>query len=299
VAFIDAHKERDTDGLVWGVEPICRVLQFAPSTYYAAKSRPPSRRRVEDDVLKAHIARIHRNNFSVYGAEKLWRALQREGIACGRDRVARLMAEMGIVGVRRHKSVRTTRPATDAEARALDLVRRHFFASAPNRLWVADLTYCSTWAGFAYVAFIIDVYSRAIVGWKLAASLHTDLALDALEMAIFSRSGADLSGLIHHSDRGVQYRDVRYTARLGAAEAVASVGSKGDSYDNALAETVNGLYKAELVWPQGPWRDRQALELATAAWVAWWNNERLHSALGWVPPAEYEARSAAGDGQAA
>jgi putative transposase len=299
VAFIDGHKGRNTDGLRWGVEPICAVLQVAPSTYYAAKSRPPCRRKVEDRVLKAHISRIYRKNFSVYGAEKIWRALQREGIACGRDRAARLMGEMGIVGVRRQKKIRTTRPAKDAEARAADLVRRHFFASAPNRLWVADLTYASTWAGFAYVAFIIDVYSRMIVGWKVATTLRTELALDALEMAIFSRRGADLSELVHHSDRGVQYRDIRYTERLGAEEAVASVGSKGDSYDNALAETINGLYKAELVWHQGPWRTVQALELATAAWVAWWNNERLHGALGFVPPAEYEARSAAAKPEAA
>jgi putative transposase len=299
VAFIDGHKRRRTDGLLWGVEPICEVLQFAPSTYYAAKSRPECRRRVEDRVLKAHISRIYRKNFRVYGAEKIWRALQREGIACGRDRVARLMAEMGIVGVRRQKKIRTTRPAKDAEARALDLVQRHFFASEPNRLWVADLTYCSTWAGFAYVAFIIDVYSRMIVGWRLATTLRTELALDALEMAIFSRRGADLSHLVHHSDRGVQYRDVRYTERLGAEEAVASVGSKGDSFDNALAETINGLYKAELVWHQGPWRTIEALELATAAWVRWWNDERLHGALGFVPPAEYETRSVTGKPEAA
>ena len=164
MAFIDEHKDRYTDGLVWGVEPICRVLQFAPSTYYAAKSRPECRRRVEDRVLKAHISRIYRKNFSVYGAEKIWKALGREGIACGRDRVGRLMDEMGIAGVRRQKRIRTTRPAKDAEARALDLVRRHFFASAPNRLWVADLTYCSTWAGFAYVAFIIDVQNATSPG---------------------------------------------------------------------------------------------------------------------------------------
>ena len=286
MAFIDAHKDRDTDGLRWGVEPICRVLQVAPATYYAARCRPPSRRSLRDGELKAAIARIHRENFSVYGAEKMWRQLRREAIACGRDRVARLMAEMGICGVRRGKPRRTTIPAPAAE-RPEDLVRRVFAAPGPNRLWVADLTYVSTRAGFAYVAFIVDAYSRAIVGWKVATSLHAELALDALEMASFARGG-DLAGLVHHSDRGVQYRALRYTERLAAAEIVASVGSRGDSYDNALAETVNGLYKAELVWPRGPWRDAAHLELGAAAWVAWWNAARLHGALGHVPPLEYE-----------
>ncbi|MGH9064237.1 MAG: IS3 family transposase, partial [Acidimicrobiales bacterium] len=288
VTFIDGHKDRRTDGLRWGVEPICRVLQFAPSVYYDAKSRPPSRRSVTDAELKEDILKIYQANFSCYGAEKLWRQCHRQGISCGRDRVARLMGELGIAGVVRGKKKRTTVPVEQSE-RPADLVKRDFTAPAPNRLWVADLTYVSTWSGFAYVAFVIDVFARMIVGWRVSTSLRAELALDALEMAIFSRRGQDLSELVHHSDRGVQYLAIRYTERLEAEEALTSVGSKGDSYDNALAETVNGLYKTELVGPRGPWRTVSALELATAAWVEWWNQRRLHSWCGHVPPAEYEA----------
>jgi len=288
VAFIDEHRDRRTDGLRWGVEPICRALQFAPSTYYDVKSRPPSRRSVSDAELKVPVKRVFKENFECYGAEKIWRQLHREGTRCGRDRVARLMRELGIAGVVRGKKKRTTVPADQAQ-RPGDLVNRDFSAPAPDRLWVADITYVSTWSGFAYVAFVIDVFSRMIVGWRVATTLRAELALDALEMAIFTRRGADLSELVHHSDRGVQYLAVRYTERLGAEDAVCSVGSKGDSYDNALAETVNGLYKAELVRPQGPWRTVEALELATASWVEWWNTRRLHSWCGHVPPAEYEA----------
>lgn len=274
--------------MAWGVEPICDALQFAPSTYYDARSRPPSRRSVTDGELKDQISGVHKDNMGCYGSDKVWRQLHREGISCGRDRVARLMGELGLVGVVRGKKKRTTVPAPAAD-RPGDLVRRDFTAVAPNRLWVADITYVSTWSGFAYVAFVIDVFARAIVGWRVSTSLRKELAIDALDMAIFSRRGADLSGLVHHSDRGSQYLAVRYSERLDAADAVASVGSKGDSYDNALAETVNGLYKAECAGPQGPWRTVTALELATAAWVEWWNHRRIHSWCGFVPPAELEA----------
>ncbi len=281
MAFIEEHRHR------WGVEPICRVLQFAPSTYYAHRSRPPSARSLRDAELKPEITRVHRENFSVYGAEKLWRQLNREGVDVGRDRVARLMGVLGLEGVRRGKRRRTT--VADAQAaRPADLVERIFAAPAPNLLWVSDLTYVSTWSGFCYTSFITDAFSRMIVGWRVSSSLRADLALDALEMAIWSRKSA-LEGLVHHSDRGVQYLSIRYTERLAECGAVASVGSKGDSFDNALAETVNGLYKAELIRPRGPWRTVDQVELATAEWVGWWNERRLHGACGGVPPVEFEA----------
>jgi putative transposase len=289
VAFIDGHKDRETAGLRWGVEPICTVLRVAPSTYYAAKSRPPSRRAVEDAALKAQIRRVHTEHYAVYGAEKVWRQLGREGVAVGRDRVARLMGELGLAGATRAKAARTTVPAKPAPPRPADLVRRDFTAAAPNALWVTDLTYVPTWAGFAYTAFVTDAWSRRIVGWQVAGSLQVDLALDALEMALWARRDDSLAGLVHPSDRGGQYLALRYTARLEAAGIVPSVGSKGDSYDNALAETVNGLYKAELIRRRGPWRTVAAVAVATAAWVAWWNTARLHGTLGHVPPAEYEA----------
>jgi putative transposase len=281
VSFIDGHRDR------WGVEPICRVLQIAPSTYYAARGRSPSARVRRDAQLKVEIARVHKANFSVYGARKVWRQLGRESIAVGRDRVARLMGELGLAGVRRGKTTRTTTPAQPAD-RPADLVERNFTAPSPNRLWVADLTYVATWAGFAYVAFIIDAFSRMIVGWRVATTLRAELALDALEMAVWARQ-SDLDGLVHHSDRGVQYLSIRYTERLAAEGAVASVGSRGDSFDNALAETVNGLYKAELIGRRGPWRGVEQVELATLEWVQWWNQRRLHGAVGDIPPAEYEA----------
>lgn len=280
--FIDAHRDR------FGVEPICRTLQVAPATYYAARSRPPSARALRDAELKVEIARVHKDNFEVYGVRKVWRQLGREGIAVGRDRVARLMRELGIAGVVRGKPRRTTTPAPTAD-RPADLVERDFTAPAPNRLWVADLTYVATWAGFAYVAFVIDAFSRMIVGWRVATSLRAELALDALEMAVWARQDAALDGLVHHSDRGAQYLAIRYTERLAAEGAVASVGSKGDSYDNALAEAVNGLYKAELIGRRGPWRGAEQVELATLEWVTWWNERRLHGAVGDIPPAEYEA----------
>jgi putative transposase len=256
-----------------------------PSTYYAAKTRPPSARSLRDAV---HIQRVWKENYQVYGARKLWRQLGRQGIAVGRDRVARLMRELGIRGVVRGGKRRTTIPALLAD-RPADLVQRDFTAAAPNRLWVADLTYVPTWAGFCYAAFIIDAYSRAIVGWRIATTLRASLALDALEMAIWARADAGLDGLIHHSDRGGQYLSVRYTQRLADEGAVASVGSRGDSFDNALAEAVNGLYKAELIGPRGPWRTAAQVELATLQWVQWWNQRRLHGALDHIPPAEHEA----------
>jgi putative transposase len=282
--FIDGHRDR------FGVEPICKVLQVAPSSYYAHNSRPPSARAVRDAQLKVEIRRVFDDNFQVYGAEKLWRQLGREGIRVGRDRVARLMRQLGIRGVVRGAKRPTTTPA-DSDQRPTDLVNRDFTAPAPNRLWVADLTYVATWAGFCYAAFLIDAYSRAIVGWRVATTLRATLALDALEMAIWARQGVDagLEDLVHHSDRGVQYLSVRYTQRLADQGAVASVGSRGDSLDNALAEAVNSLYKAELISRRGPWRTAEQVELATLAWVQWWNQRRLHGALDHRPPAEHEA----------
>jgi putative transposase len=281
VIFIEGHRKW------WGVEPICRALQVAPSTYYAARSRPPSVRQRRDEELKPVIRRVHREHFGVYGAEKVWRQLRREGVDVGRDRAGRLMSELGLAGITRGARKRTT-VAAETAARPADLVERDFSAPTPNRLWVADLTYVSTWAGFCYVAFVVDAFSRRIVGWRVSTSLRAELALDALEMAIWARQG-DTEGLVHHSDRGVQYLAIRYSERLAEAGVAASVGSRGDSYDNALAETVNGLYKAELIHRMGPWRTADQVELATAGWVDWWNHRRLHSACGHVPPAEYEA----------
>jgi putative transposase len=282
VRFIGAHRER------WGVEPIWKALQVAPSTYSAAISRPRSARRQRDEQLKMEIGRVHRDNFGVYGIEKVWRQLNREGTQVGRDRVARLMDELDLEGIVRGKRKRTTFP-DELSPRPADLVERNFSAEAPNRLWVADLTYVSTWTGFVYVAFVTDVFSRFIVGWRVSNSLHADLALDALAMAIWRRQRQDRTGLIHQSDRGGQYLSIRYTERLAEAGAVRSVGSRGDSYDNALAESGNGLYKAEGIRRRS-WRSLEQVELATAEWVDWWNHRRLHSALDDLPPAEYEAR---------
>ena len=280
--FIDDHKA------AYGVEPICRTLAIAPSSYYAARVRPPSARAVRDMALGAEIGRIHGANYAVYGARKLWHVLRREGILIGRDQVGRLMRGLGLTGAVRGKTKRTT-VSSELSPRPADLVERVFAAAVPNRLWVADITYVSTWSGFVYTAFVIDAFSRAIVGWRVSSSLRAELALDALEMAIWSRRSADLGRLVHHCDRGVQYLAIRYTERLADEGAVTSVGSKGDSYDNALAESVNGLYKTELIRARGPWRTVDAVELATAAWVAWWNAERLHGACGDIPPAEFEA----------
>jgi putative transposase len=281
IAYIDANRDR------FGVESICQVLPIAPSTYHAAKRRPLSARALRDEELKAEITRVHRDNFGVYGARKVWRQLHREGIAVARCTVERLMGELHLEGVRRGKTRRTTTPEQTA-ARPADLVDRDFAAQRPNQLWVADLTYVATWSGFVYVALVIDAFSRYLVGWQAARSLRTDLALDALEMAIWRRQ-AQLEGLVHHSDRGSQYLSIRYTERLAEAGAACSVGSRGDSFDNALAETIIGLYKTELVRRRGPWKGIDDLEYATLEWVDWFNHRRLLEPIGYVPPAEFEA----------
>ncbi len=282
IRYIDTNRDR------FGVESICVTLQVAPSTYYAAKQRPPCARRLRDEELKREIARVWRENFSVYGADKIWTQLNRERVPVARCTVERLMRTLGLQGARRGKPKRTTIP-DDLAARPADLVERRFHALTPNRLWVSDLTYVKTHTGWVYVAFVIDVYSRFVVGWQASRSLRSDLALDALEMAIFARRDRDLDGLIHHSDRGVQYLSIRYTERLGEAGVVNSVGSRGDSYDNALAESFNGLYKTELIRRNGPWRGVDDVEFATLEWIDWFNHRRLHGEIGMVPPAELEA----------
>ena len=285
--FIQEHRGRRTAGLLWGVEPICRALQFAPSTFYAALGRPPCRRRLVDAELAVEVSRVFEENFGVYGARKVWRQLNREGITVPRCRVERLMRGLGLAGRVRGARKRTTVPS-GAAARPADLVDRQFRAAAPNRLWIADITYVATWSGFAYAAFVTDVFSRRIVGWRVSNTLRADLALDALEMAIWTRQEEDLAGLVHHSDRGVQYLSILYTERLAAAGAVTSVGSRGDSYDNAMAESIIGLYKAELITMNGPWRSVEDVELATLGWVHWWNTSRLLEPIGDVPPVEFE-----------
>jgi putative transposase len=281
IAYVDANRDR------FGVEPICQVLPIAPSSYYDAKRRLPSARALRDEELKVEIRRIHEENFGVYGVRKVWRQLHREGIAVARCTVARLMRELGLQGVRRGKPHKTTTPDAAAD-RPADLVERDFSASRPNQLWVADLTYVATWSGFVYVAFVVDAFSRFVVGWQASRSLRTDLALDALEMAIWRRR-AQLDGLVHHSDRGGQYLAIRYTERLAEAGAVTSVGSRGDSFDNALAETIIGLYKTELIRRRGPWKGIDQIEYATLEWVDWFNHRRLLEPIGHVPPAEFEA----------
>jgi putative transposase len=281
IAHIDANRDR------FGVEPICQLLPIAPSTYHAARHRPPSARRRRDEELKAVISRVHAEHFGVYGARKVWRQLHREGTTVARCTVERLLRELGLQGVRRGKPRRTTTPDA-AAARPADLVERDFSAARPNQLWVADLTYVATWSGFVYVALVIDAFSRFLVGWQASRSLRTDLALDALEMAIWRRQ-AQLDGLVHHSDRGSQYLSIRYTERLAEAGAVASVGSVGDSYDNALAETIIGLYKTELIRRRGPWKGLDDVEYATLEWVDWFNHRRLLEPIGHLPPAEFEA----------
>ena len=273
----------------WGVEPICRALQFAPSTYYATRSRAPSTRLIRDEALKPEIARVHRSNCAgVYGAKKIWKQLNRENVVVAHCTVRRLMKQEGLSGARRGRQFKVTTVTNQSLYRPSDLVDRQFTAAAPNRLWVADLTYIKTHSGWVYVAFVIDVFSRAIVGWQASVSLRSDLAIDALEMAIYARNGNDLSNLIHHSDRGVQYLSIRYSERLGEAEIVASVGSKGDSYDNALAESFNGLYKTELIHRQGPWRNVEHVEWATLNYIDWFNNKRIHESLDYVTPTEFE-----------
>jgi putative transposase len=285
VAFIDAHRGE------YGVEPICAQLPIAPSTYYEAKARQadaaklPERVR-RDGELRSAIGRVHAANFGVYGARKVWRQLGREEIVVARCTVERLMRSMGLQGVVRGRRCRTT-IADDAAQRPLDRVQRVFRASRPDQLWVADFTYVATWAGFVYVAFVIDVFARRIIGWRVSRSMRADLVLDALEQALWARAGA--KGVIHHSDRGSQYLSIRYTERLAEADVEPSVGGVGDSYDNAMAESIIGLYKAELIDRQGPWRSFDAVEYATLAYVHWFNHQRLLEPIGNVPPAEFEA----------
>lgn len=286
IAFIDDHRG------AYGVEPICKVLQFAPSAYrrHAARQRNPaliSQRAQRDAELVPQVRRVWNANMQVYGADKVWKQMNREGIRVARCTVERLMGKMGLRGATRGKSVRTTVPDANAPC-PLDRVNRHFKADRPNQLWVSDFTYVSTWQGWLYVAFITDVYARRIVGWRVSRTMQTDFVLDALEQALHDRQ-PDRDSLVHHSDRGAQYVSIRYTERLAEAGIEPSVGSRGDSYDNALAETINGLYKAELIHRRAPWKTCEAVELATLHWVHWFNHHRLMESLGYIPPAEAEA----------
>jgi transposase InsO family protein len=285
VEFIDQHRD------AYGVESICAQLPIAPSQYYEQKAReadpvrlPPRLRR--ERALQPEIRRVYEENFGVYGARKVWRQLGREGIAVARCTIERLMHELGLHGVVRGRKRRTTIP-NDLAERPLDRVNRQFQASRPNQLWVADFTYVATWSGFVYAAFVIDVFARRIIGWRVARSMHTDLVLDALEQALWARS--DATGVVHHSDRGRQYLSIRYSERLAEVGIEPSVGSVGDSYDNALAETIIGLYKTEIIHRRGPWRHMDAVEYATLEWVDWFNHRRLLEPIGNVPPAELEA----------
>jgi len=286
IAFIDDHRQEH------GVEPICKVLPIAPSTYHlnAAKRADPSRlsaRAKRDLLLQPEVERVFEENYRVYGVRKVWRQLQREGFNVARCTVARLMRSLGLQGIIRGKPVRTT-ISNKAAPCPLDHVNRQFKAPAPNRLWVSDFTYVATWRVFVYVAFVIDVYARRIVGWRASRTAHTDFVLDALEQALHERCPVHRGGLIHHSDRGSQYVSIKYTERLADAGIEPSVGSVGDSYDNALAETINGLYKAEVIHRRGPWRNFEAVEFATLEWVEWFNNRRLLEPIGNIPPAEAE-----------
>jgi transposase InsO family protein len=285
-AFIDDHRAD------YGIEPICKVLPIAPSTYYAHAARKAnpalrSRRAKIDDALVPEVRRVWEENFAVYGVRKVWRQMRRERFEVARCTVARLMKRLGLRGVIRGKPVRTT--VSDPKLPCpLDRVQRQFTADRPNALWVSDFTYVSTWQGFVYVAFVIDVFARRIVGWRASSSARTDFVLDALEQALYARKPVGPDRLVHHSDRGVQYVCIRYTERLAEAGLEPSVGSVGDSYDNALAETLNGLYKAEVIHRQPSWRTRDEVEWATLAWVDWFNNRRLLEPIGNIPPAEAE-----------
>ena len=287
IAFIDDHRG------AYGVEPICKVLPIAPSTYRErlAQRRDPARlsaRARRDQTLKPEIARVFAENFAVYGVRKVWRRMRREGFEVARCTVARLMGELGLQGVIRGKPVRTT-ISDKASPCPLDHVNRQFHAPAPDQLWLSDFTYVATWAGFVYVAFVIDAYARRIVGWRASRNAHASFVLDALEQALHERRPQHRGGLVHHSDRGSQYVSIKYTERLAEAGIEPSVGSVGDSYDNALAETINGLYKAEVIHRRGPWRSYEAVEYATLEWVDWFNNRRLLEPIGNIPPAEAEA----------
>ena len=288
IAFIDAHRAE------YGVESICEQLPIAPSTYYEHKAReidpariPPRVRR--DRELKVDIQRVWDENFQVYGVRKVWRQLSREEIAAARCTVERLMRQLNLRGAVRGRAFKTTTVGDEQLRRPADLVNRSFIAQRPNALWVSDLTYVATWRGFVYVAFVIDVFARRIVGWRVSTSLRSDLALDALEQALYDRARDADANLIHHSDRGVQYLSIRYTERLAEAGIEPSVGSVGDSYDNALAETIIGLYKTELIHRRGPWRNVESVEFATLEWVHWFNHRRILEPIGNVPPAELEA----------
>ena len=286
-AFVDTHRAS------FGVEPICQVLQIAPSGYrrHVAQQRDPALRCVRaqrDDVLMPEIERVWQTNLQVYGADKVWRQMKREGTEVARCTVERLMRRLGLRGAVRGRRVRTTVPDLKQPC-PLDRVNRQFSAERPNQLWVSDFTYVSTWQGWLYVAFVIDAFARRIVGWRVSSSMHTDFVLDALEQALYARQPERDSSLIHHSDRGAQYVSIRYSERLSEAGIEPSVGSKGDSYDNALAETINGLYKAELIHRRAPWKTKAAVELATLEWVAWFNQHRLLEPIGYIPPAEAEA----------
>ena len=285
VSFIDAHRAE------YGVAPICAQLPIAPSQYYEHKVRAVDSARLpprlqHDQTLVPEIRRVFEENFGVYGARKVWRQLGREDFAVARCTVERLMRALGLQGAVRGRKCRTT-IADDSTERPLDRVHRQFQASRPNQLWVADFTYVATWAGFVYVAFVVDVFARRIIGWRVARSMHAELVLDALEQALWSRTA--IKGVVHHSDRGSQYLSIRYSERLAEAGAEPSVGSVGDSYDNALAETIIGLYKTEIIHRRGPWRHLEAVEYATLEWVDWFNHRRLLEPIGNVPPAEFEA----------
>lgn len=285
VSFIDDHRA------LYGVEPICAVLPIAPATYYAHKAcaRDPglrSARAKHDEELRIKIRKVHEDNFDVYGAEKVWRELGREGIDVARCTVERLMREMGLRGAVRGRAFKVTTVSNETALRPRDLVEREFVATKPNQLWVADFTYVATWQGFVYVAFIIDVFSRAIVGWRASRSMRTDLVLDALEQALHARPIT--ADLVHHSDHGSQYLSIRYTERLAEAGIERSVGAVGDAFDNAMAETIIGLFKTEVIERRGPWRSLDAVEYATLEWVDWFNKRRLLEPLGYVPPFEFE-----------
>jgi transposase InsO family protein len=289
ISFLDQH--RDT----YGVEPICAVLPIAPSTYFLRKAQQQdatkrSARARRDDELRAAIQRVWDENEQVYGPRKVWRQLRRDGVDVARCTIERLMRAMDLRGTVRGRAWKVTTQSDLAVGRPADLVARQFTATRPNQLWVADFTYVATWRGFVYVAFVIDVFARRIVGWRASASLATDFVLDALEQAIYDRRGARVEALVHHSDRGTQYVSMRYTDRLTEADIAPSVGSRGDSYDNALAESVIGLFKTEVIQHKGPWRHLEAVEFATLKWVDWFNTRRLLEPIGYVPPAEYEAR---------
>jgi len=288
VRFIDEHRD------AYGVEPICEALPIAPSVYYERKlwQREPEKRPARtkrDEELRAHIQRVWDENFEVYGVRKVWRQLtEREHRKVARCTVARLMCDLGLRGAVRGRAFQVTTVMDESALRPPDLVSRQFRATRPNQLWVADLTYVATWRGFVYVAFVVDVFSRRIVGWRASSSLRSDLALDALDQALYDRPVRNSDRLVHHSDRGVQYVSIRYTLRLAEAGIERSVGSTGDSYDNALAESVIGLYKTEVIRRRGPWKGIEDVEFATLTWVAWYNSSRLHESLGYVPPVEFE-----------